>query len=212
LKIPLKNKGKTVFTALDLLLALLSFVGINQPPKTSYFMRAKPALLAFLFFAFLFSNCKKKDTENLFSNKETVERFFTVPVTANSQLRAFIEQLKEENNRTNFVPSMVKKNGFPLWEKTFSSAPRESSRTAGEPELQFYIVPFTDEKQSVTAYFKYIENEEWHRSRIVNKADYLRLASIEDDTSKLKKDLQDLSLFCYFERVSIMQIHFTCRA
>ena len=92
-------------------------------------------LSLFVFTSIIFHfSCTKLDT--VFSNaseNEKVERFFKLPVNATSQIVRITEDLKKQNKLTGFIPTLIKKEGFALWDKSKSTIqPRAPEKTERE--------------------------------------------------------------------------------
>ena len=85
---------------------------LNQRiPKFSNFY----ILLFTMSWGVLFS-CKKIDTNNATESND-ISKFFLLPKNASHQTIQIAEELKRQNELTGFVSAIIKKEGYPFWNK-----------------------------------------------------------------------------------------------
>lgn len=168
----------------------------------------------------LFFSCKKSDF-NIEKSENLIEkRFFELPINASIPLKQLVEKIKDDNKKKNFLNAFIKKNGYPLWAQSFSNVslinegagknnasltPNELAPAAYDKDdpssVVCFIIPFQKENSNeITSYLKYLKKGDSIYMRTVNKEEYIKLAKQEFDKIKLKKHLEDLFLFSYFEK------------
>ncbi len=115
-------------------------------------MRIKINYLGFFIFcvllSFCISACRKVDQFHTpFDISSTRERFFSKKAVQDDRLKKVIQSLEAREEINPFVEKLVKRAGFPLWNKTLmadkdKSLNRYLSRSSGE-DTSFYYTPFT---------------------------------------------------------------------
>ena len=103
----------------------------------------------------LFSNCRKEVANELvrFDKTQTVERFFKLPATVDSEIKELASNLKKQDSLFNFLPKFVAKNGYPVWDKVKYEAGGNnndiiyySTKNEDSNNIGIFLVPFVDEK------------------------------------------------------------------
>ena len=80
-------------------------------------------------------SCKKIDqNKNEVTEEETFAKFFKGEETANSLTKIVIEEIKKKQKENpNYIPSIIQKNGYPIWDKSKTKLPKiTNARNASE--------------------------------------------------------------------------------
>lgn len=105
-------------------------------------------LLGFIFLCLLvFFACKKIDQPkpSLSKNTSPIDRFFTAPADAPDEIKAIAKALKLQNDRHGYLSDVVKKAGYPVWDKArivnlSNEEVTGKSMNAGDSEIVY--IPF----------------------------------------------------------------------
>jgi hypothetical protein len=110
--------------------------------------------LLFILFAFvLFFACRK--TEKVFTQPKTEAetKFFTLPASADPSVQKVVDKIRRQNEASSFLNEFIKKQGFPVWDKTTvqhvaTPVATKANRTAGD-SADLVIIPLVraNEKQ-----------------------------------------------------------------
>ena len=81
--------------------------------------------LPFFFFLFsivLFFACRKTEQtpearQQIAKATDQYDRFFTVPASSSTEVKAIAEAVKKQNAKHNFLASVIKNAGYPVWDK-----------------------------------------------------------------------------------------------
>jgi hypothetical protein len=93
-----------------------------------------------------FLSCRKADLNVLPEVNYTSEEFFKLPATVDPEVAKMAQHLKKQDSVLKFLPSFIKKNGIPVWEKIIFEvgsqdvAKRSSARLAGSETTKGYFL------------------------------------------------------------------------
>jgi hypothetical protein len=83
--------------------------------------RLKPILILLIFLMYVFEfSCKKPEHEedmSTMSNSQVFEKFFSYSGN-DPDVKAFVNEIKSQNEKKDFLNLFIEKNGFPLWDKS----------------------------------------------------------------------------------------------
>jgi hypothetical protein len=98
--------------------------------------------------------CRKVEEKDTVGENTLAARskFFTVPVTTNSIVKAIAQSIKRQDQQRDFVPSLSKKAGYPVWNKaiiTKTSIANVTARLPGDSG-EVVLIPFVKENEYIT--------------------------------------------------------------
>ena len=84
-------------------------------------MKTRSTLLSciYLFVLTICFLCRKTDLSSLPPDNKVVEDFFRLPSNVSPEVVKVAQDLEKQNSVINFLPSFIKKNGTPRWDKVF---------------------------------------------------------------------------------------------
>src|SRR5688572_28807783 len=77
----------------------------------------KSSLLVTCFIVAAFLACKKMDVGQKNHLELPAHSFFMVPQTTKNEVKAIAQNLKQDNDKHNFVNKVIRNAGFPKWDK-----------------------------------------------------------------------------------------------
>lgn len=106
-------------------------------------MKSKLLLIAIPIGIIAYFSCRRAPDVSFEQNFE--QRFFTVPGNTHPLVKALVEKIKQQNQRFGFVNDLVKRAGFPFWNKsaiTNSQQNNISVRTTAHSDTNMVLIPF----------------------------------------------------------------------
>lgn len=132
---------------MKLRLSFLAVFSFFTPSQNKTAMRKLPSLLLFsCCVLLLFHACRKTDAPASSPSSTPEERYFALSSTAPVQVKAVAEAVNKQNEKFNFLSSVIKKAGYPHWDKaklvSLESARITGRGDAGNAGGDLVFVPF----------------------------------------------------------------------
>jgi len=113
---------------------------------TRFLKRNLPLLILLLIvFIGVFIACRRNLDRSF--ERDYEKQFFSVPANTNAVVKDIAEKIYQQNQRYRFVNDLVKRIGFPHWDK--SAVSRTSNSTAltrtDSGDTQYVFIPFVKE-------------------------------------------------------------------
>lgn len=151
----------------------------------------------------LFFSCRRAEIENPETPDAQSNRFFNVPSNASPQIKAVAEAIKKQNEKFGFLSSIIKKGGYPRWDKVKlvdhdkKTITQKTASDSGSGQTLY--IPFVLDTQSTTnAVLKVRLNEPDTTYRMMYAIDYRSFGF--DTTDHSKWNARDLfHLFSTFD-------------
>ncbi len=95
----------------------------------------------------LYEACRKIDygkDKQLSIDKDRTEEFFNIPVNTNPLVKSIANRIKGQNDSAHFVNKLVKKIGFPIWNKSMiaSSSNIRQNKSNYDSIMNYTYIPF----------------------------------------------------------------------
>ena len=94
----------------------------------------------------VYLSCRRNPDISLQQNFE--QRFFTIPGNTQPLVKTLAEKIKQQNQRYGFINSLIKRNGYALWDKSIVIKAQErnfSARNTHQPDTSMVLIPFVKE-------------------------------------------------------------------
>jgi hypothetical protein len=187
---------------------ILTYEKLIYPPlKKNYFLTVMVLVLLLL------TNCRKElaNYQNLsLADKAKIEdKFFKTNPNLNQELKALALDLQKKDSIYNFLPSFVKKNGYPVWDKVFYSTKggkqpiiytnsTQSNETTTSSSGVFLIPCVDEETNKVKSYLvAKKKNSDTYSYQLYNKEE-LNKVNVPDSVKS--NVLNTKAVFGYFEK------------
>jgi hypothetical protein len=113
-------------------------------------------LTLLVFLILLYSSCRKNDRIEEPGNSQkpqtVTEKFFIIPATTNLTVKAIAASIVRQNAKNKFVEDLVKKIGYPRWDKAMIANPSGIIRSESEGGYNSIVyIPFTIPDSNTTA-------------------------------------------------------------
>ncbi len=117
----------------------------SNPPVLAFLLS-----LAMLTVFFVIHACRKLDKQSHVKPDLVREKFFTTSGTTNASVLAIAASIRRQDTKRNFVPSLVKKAGYPRWDKSKVSTRTASARGQSGGAAEQIFIPFVSEEEDQT--------------------------------------------------------------
>ncbi len=157
----------------------------------------------FFFFTLtaLFVSCKKDELLN--SSLEKVnyekERFFNLPANATERTKKIAKQIKHDDEKNNFVKSLIEKYGFPKWDKLVESYVYDNSSRTTTPDTVYTLIPFLNSNNILSSILNVADVSDSLKFKLLTKQNIIGFIN-SSDSSKIKKNIQNAKILAAFEK------------
>ncbi len=162
--------------------------------------KQKTFLIIFVLCLFQLS-CRKNNFEKDTIQNDSIilEQFLKLPENASDGLKKIAAKIMAQNEKNNFIPNLVKKNGLPKWDKVLSNQ-NTTNRTLQETGI--YIIPFQEQNNNnISAYLNCIVVDDSINFKFTNKIQLIKKTNLfYNDSVKRTLNIDKLNVFAFLEK------------
>ena len=166
-------------------------------------------LIPFLVFFLVLQSCKKEWGEKITDlNPQLIQNFFAISPNAHPEVSKIVNNWSKQKGFKEQLGAFVKKNGIPVWNKTFvqmisnsSSGIKGKAQNDTSSSAGLFFIPLQDTLSSeIKSYVVCSKHDDSTYSyRLYNKQEVSGIAANTNDTLKRARNIT-LSIFAYFEK------------
>ena len=166
-------------------------------------MPAKQFSALFILFSVLFFSCRKTDHSPASIQDEVTQKFLTAPANTTPEVTAIIKNIEKQNNQYGFITNLVKRVGFPKWDKARIAGGKKAAtngRSSIDTNAKFIYIPFardTDNYVNASLVVKIKDRDTGFAMLYANRYPLFGFDTLKNDSWNARNVFQLFATFDY---------------